>query len=179
MTPRLVSISAALALAGACATARDDQAPPAEVTERSDDGVPTTPIESPTPIETTTPTTPTTPPPTPPPTTPTTPPPTPLHGAIGQAPPPRVDPIQVTIFNRYLVKPTDQALPEGEIRRIVEDVTGARVTQLRRTVVRYWLVQLEPATPPRQAAQQRAVLEQLKASGAFSVVEPDQIMTIK
>ena len=167
MTPRLVSISAALALAGACATARDDQAPPAEVTERSDDGVPTTPIESPTPIETTTP---------PPPPTPPT---TPLHGAIGQAPPPRVDPIQVTIFNRYLVKPTDQALPEGEIRRIVEDVTGARVTQLRRTVVRYWLVQLEPATPPRQAAQQRAVLEQLKASGAFSVVEPDQIMTIK
>jgi hypothetical protein len=166
MTPRLVSISAALALAGACATARDDQAPPAEVTERSDDGVPTTPIESPTPIETT-------------PTTPTTPPPTPLHGAIGQAPPPRVDPIQVTIFNRYLVKPSDQSLPEGEIRRIVEDVTGARVTQLRRTVVRYWLVQLEPATPPRQAAQQRAVLEQLKASGAFAVVEPDQIMTIK
>ena len=168
MTPRLVSISAALALAGACATARDDQAPPAEVTERSDDGVPTTPIESPTPIETTLPT--------PPPTTPPT---TPLHGTIGQAPPPRVDPIQVTIFNRYLVKPTDQALPEGEIRRIVENVTGARVTQLRRTVVRYWLVQLEPATPPRQAAQQRAVLEQLKASGAFSVVEPDQIMTIK
>lgn len=166
MTPRLVSISAALALAGACATARDDQAPPAEVTERSDDGVPTTPIESPTPIETTPP---------PMPTTPTT----PEHGAIGQAPPPRVDPIQVTIFNRYLVKPTDQALPESEIRRIVEDVTGARVTQLRRTVVRYWLVQLEPATPPRQAAQQRAVLEQLKASGAFSVVEPDQIMTIK
>ena len=171
MTARLVSLCTVAAVAvvvvgAACATdpARDDQAPPAEVNERSDDGVPTTPIE-------TTPTTPTT--------TPPTPPPTPLHGAIGQAPPPRVDPIQVTIFNRYLVKPTDQALPEGEIRRIVEDVTGARVTQLRRTVVRYWLVQLEPATPPRQAAQQRAVLEQLKASGAFAVVEPDQIMTIK
>jgi hypothetical protein len=173
MTARLVSLCTVAAVAvvvvgAACATdpARDDQAPPAEVNERSDDGVPTTPIESPTPIETT-------------PTTPTTPPPTPLHGAIGQAPPPRVDPIQVTIFNRYLVKPSDQSLPEGEIRRIVEDVTGARVTQLRRTVVRYWLVQLEPATPPRQAAQQRAVLEQLKASGAFAVVEPDQIMTIK
>ena len=175
MTARLVSLCTVAAVAvvvvgAACATdpARDDQAPPAEVNERSDDGVPTAPIEPPTLIETT-PTAPIEPPPT----TPSD------RGALGQAPPPKVDPIQVTIFNRYLVKPSDQSLPEGEIRRIVEDVTGAKVTQLRRTVVRYWLVQLEPATPPRQAAQQRAVLEQLKASGAFAVVEPDQIMTIK
>ena len=103
----------------------------------------------------------------------------PDHGAIGKPPAIKVEPIQVTIFNRYLVKPTVADMPEAQIRRVVEEVLGAKVTQLRRTAVRYWLVQLEPTTPPRQAAEQQQVLEQLKATGLFAVVEPDQIMTIK
>lgn len=93
--------------------------------------------------------------------------------------PPKVDPIQITIFNRYLVKPKDQALADGEIKRLVEEATGAKVTTLRRTAVGYWLVQLEPATPPRTAEDQQKVIGLLQAGGAFAVVERDQIMQIK
>lgn len=92
---------------------------------------------------------------------------------------PKVDPIQVTIFNRYLVKPKDQALPDGEIKRLVEEATGAKVTTIRRTAVGWWLVQLEPATPPRTAEDQQKVIGLLQAGGAFAVVERDQIMQIK
>ena len=93
--------------------------------------------------------------------------------------PPKVDPIQITIFNRYLVKPKDQALPDGAIKELVEEATGAKVTTLRRTAVGYWLVQLEPATPPRTAEDQQKVIGLLQAGGAFAVVERDQIMQIK
>jgi hypothetical protein len=92
---------------------------------------------------------------------------------------PKVDPIQVTIFNRFLVKPKDQALPDGEIKRLVEEATGAKVTTIRRTAVGYWLVQLEPTTPPRTADDQQKVIGLLQAGGAFAVVERDQIMQIK
>ena len=172
MTHRIMSALATLTLVGACATEpvrHDDEAPPPDLVERGgDDVVPTTPIDAVEPVT--------------PPTTPVTPPTSPLvpdHGAIGQPPSIKVEPIQVTIFNRYLVKPTEPAMPEGEIRRVVEEVLGTKVTLLRRTAVRYWLVQLEPANPPRQAADQQKVLQQLKATGLFAVVEPDQIMTIK
>ena len=90
-----------------------------------------------------------------------------------------VDPIQVTIFNRFMVKPKQQDLPEGEIKAIVEDSVGAKVIKLRRTAVRYWLVQLEPASPPRGAAEQKAIVAKLQGCGAFDVVEGDQLMTIK
>jgi hypothetical protein len=93
--------------------------------------------------------------------------------------PPKVDPIQITIFNRYLVKPKGQALPDGELKRLVEEATGAKVQTMRRTAVGYWLVQLEAATPPRTAEDQQKIIEQLQASGAFAVVERDQIMQIK
>lgn len=92
---------------------------------------------------------------------------------------PKVDPIQVTIFNRFLVKPGDKAMPETEIRRIVEETVGAPVVTLRRTAVGYWLVQLAPAQTPRGAAEQQAVILTLKGTGAFAVVEGDQLMTIK
>jgi len=172
MSNRIVSALVTLTLGGACATEAvrpDDEAPQPDFVERGgDDVVPTTPIEPVAPIEPGTPSTPT-------PSTPLV----PEHGAIGQPPAIKAEPIQVTIFNRYLVKPTEGSMPEGEIRRVVEEVLGAKVTLLRRTAVRYWLVQLEPTTPPRQAAEQKKVLEQLKATGLFAVVEPDQIMTIK
>jgi hypothetical protein len=92
---------------------------------------------------------------------------------------PKVDPIQVTIWNRFLVKPTDKGMPETEIRRLVEESVGAPVVTLRRTAVGYWLVQLAPAEPPRGRAEQQAVIDTLKKTGAFAVVEGDQIMTIK
>jgi hypothetical protein len=93
--------------------------------------------------------------------------------------PPKVDPIQITIFNRYLVKPKDQALPEAEIKQLVEEATGAKVAMVRRTAVGWWLVQLEPVTPPRTAEDQQKVIGLLQAGGAFAVVERDQIMQIR
>lgn len=92
---------------------------------------------------------------------------------------PKVEPIQVTIFNRFLIKPTDKGMPESEIKRVVEDTVGAKVTTLRRTAVGYWLVQLAPSEPPRNADAQKAVIAQLQKAGPFAVVEGDQIMTIK
>lgn len=92
---------------------------------------------------------------------------------------PKVDPIQVTIFNRVMVKPKDASLPVGEITRLVEEAVGAKVESARRTAVGYWLVQLAPTTPPRTTDDQRRVIEQLQAIGAFAIVEGDQLMQIR
>jgi hypothetical protein len=92
---------------------------------------------------------------------------------------PKVDPIQVTIFNRVLVKPKDASLPVGEITRLVEEAVGAKVESARRTAVGYWLVQLAPTSPPRTTDDQRRVIEQIQAVGAFSVVEGDQLMQLR
>jgi hypothetical protein len=134
----------------------DEPAPAPEFTERPSLPVATQPIP---PDPTVGPTTPTTP-------TPTTP-----NAAV--------DPIQVTIFNRFLMKPKQQDMPESEIKAVVEDTVGAKVIRLRRTAVRFWLVQLEPSSPPRTAKEQKEIIAKLQGCGAFEIVEGDQLMTIK
>ncbi len=153
-------IVGAVALAPSCAT------DPEPVPTTDDDGAieqpieerPTTPVSTePIPADPTAEPT--------PPTTPTT--------------PIAVEPIQVTIFNRFLVKPKQQDMPEAEIKAAVEDTVGAKVIKLRRTAVRYWLVQLESSSPPRTADDQKAIIAKLQGCGAFEIVEGDQLMTIK
>jgi len=92
---------------------------------------------------------------------------------------PKVDPIQVTIFNRLLVKPKSPDMPESEIKRVAEEATGQKVERLRKTAVKYYLVVFEPASPARTAEEQKALIAALQQSGAFEVVEGDQLMTIK
>lgn len=92
---------------------------------------------------------------------------------------PKVDPIQVTIFNRLLVKPKDSALGAGQVQAIAEAATGATVAKVRRTAGTFWLVEFAPTSPPRKAAEQKALIAALQKQGGFTVVEGDQIMTIK
>lgn len=110
------------------------------------------------------------------------------HGDAGSAKPagvdadgsgpkkPTVDPIQVTIFNRLLVKPKEKLSP-AQVQEIAEDVTGEKVETVRRTAGTFFLIQFSPTTPPRTAKEQKALIAKLQKS--FSIVEGDQIMTIK
>jgi hypothetical protein len=89
------------------------------------------------------------------------------------------DPIQVTIWNRLIVKTAARDVAPEEVGREVERITGQKVEKVRRTAGTFWLVQLAPVQPPRLKADQQKLVEQLKASGSFAIVEGDQIMTVK
>ena len=107
------------------------------------------------------------------------------------SPPPTPPPLETTakpdtthpvtgfIHDRLLVKPKDGALSAADIERMVEKQLSAKVKTVRRTAGTFWLVQLAPTTPPRTIDDQRRVIEQLQAVGAFSVVEGDQLMQLR
>jgi hypothetical protein len=85
----------------------------------------------------------------------------------------------VAIFNRLLVKPGVKALGQDALETLVEKATGQRVQSVRRTAGTFWLVQMAPTSPPRTRADQQRLIRVLNQSGAFTVVEADQRMTIK
>jgi hypothetical protein len=84
----------------------------------------------------------------------------------------------VAIFNRLLVKPGVKALGQDALETLVEKATGQRVQSVRRTAGTFWLVQMAPTSPPRTRADQQRLIRVLNQSGAFTVVEADQLMTI-
>jgi hypothetical protein len=96
------------------------------------------------------------------------------------APVAKVDPIQVTIFNRVMVRPTEKGLTMQAVQEIAENATGQKVESIRRTAGVFWLLQFAPTTPPRTKAEQQQLIADLKAkTQAFKSVEGDQIMTIR
>ena len=92
---------------------------------------------------------------------------------------PKVDPIQVTIFNRILAKANDNTLNPGQVQALAEGATKATVLRVRRTAATFWLIEFAPTSPPRKAADQAALIAALKKVGSFKIVEGDQVMTIK
>lgn len=96
------------------------------------------------------------------------------------APVAKVDPIQVTIFNRVIVRPTEKGLTMQQVQEIAENATGQKVETIRRTAGVFWLLQFAPTTPPRTKAEQQQLIADLKAkTTAFKTVEGDQVMTIR
>jgi hypothetical protein len=96
------------------------------------------------------------------------------------APVAKVDPIQVTIFNRVMVRPTEKGLTMQAVQEIAENATGQKVESIRRTAGVFWLLQFAPTTPPRTKAEQQQLIADLKAkTQAFKSVEGDQVMTIR
>lgn len=96
------------------------------------------------------------------------------HEPVGGA-----EPLKVKIFNRVLVKPTTKDTKAEELQAFVEEKTGAKLEKVRRTAGTFFLLQFAPTTPSRNKAAQDALMQKLKDTKAFSVVEPDQIMTLK
>ncbi|MDP2340974.1 MAG: hypothetical protein Q8O67_08455 [Deltaproteobacteria bacterium] len=97
----------------------------------------------------------------------------------GHAPVGGEEPLKVKIFNRVLVKPTTKDTKAEELQAFVEEKTGAKLEKVRRTAGTFFLLQFAPTTPSRNKAAQDALMQKLKDTKAFSVVEPDQIMTLK
>jgi hypothetical protein len=96
------------------------------------------------------------------------------------APVAKVDPIQVTIFNRLIVRPLEKGLTMQQVQEIAENATGQKVETIRRTAGVFWLLQFAPTTPPRTKADQQQLIADLKAkTQAFKSVEGDQVMTIR
>jgi hypothetical protein len=84
----------------------------------------------------------------------------------------------VAIFNRLLVKPDVKALGPDALAALVEKATGQRVQVVRRTAGTFFLVQMAPTSPARTRADQQRLIRVLDKTGAFTVVEADQLMTI-
>ena len=84
----------------------------------------------------------------------------------------------VAIFNRLLVKPGVKALGPDALAALVEKATGQRVQVVRRTAGTFFLVQMAPTSPARTRADQQRLIRVLDQTGAFTVVEADQLMTI-
>ncbi len=91
----------------------------------------------------------------------------------------KVDPIQVTIFNRLIVKPKAKGLTPQAVQELAEEATGKKVATVRRTAGTFFLIQFEPAKPARKLADQQKLMADLNKSGAFANIEGDQLMTIK
>ena len=84
----------------------------------------------------------------------------------------------VAIFNRLLVKPGVKALGPDALAALVEKATGQSVQVVRRTAGTFFLVQMAPTSPVRTRADQQRLIRVLDKTGAFTVVEADQLMTI-
>lgn len=84
----------------------------------------------------------------------------------------------VAIFNRLLVKPGVKALGPDALAALVEKATGQSVQVVRRTAGTFFLVQMAPTSPVRTRADQQRLIRVLDKTGAFIVVEADQLMTI-
>jgi len=84
-----------------------------------------------------------------------------------------------SIHNRLLVKPKDKALSTAALEKLASTATGKPVERVRRTAGTFFLVQFAPTTPPRSRADQQRLITALQKTGAFTVVEGDQLMTIK
>ncbi len=84
-----------------------------------------------------------------------------------------------SIHNRLLVKPKDKALSPDALEKLASKATGKRVERVRRTAGTFFLVQFAPTTPPRTKVDQQRLITALQKTGAFTVVEGDQLMTIK
>ena len=84
-----------------------------------------------------------------------------------------------TVWNRVLVKAKSKDLAPGRMQDLVEEATGQKVEKVRRTAGTFWLIQFAAVTPVRQKADQQKLIEKLQATGAFAIVEGDQMMTLK
>ena len=87
--------------------------------------------------------------------------------------------LKVQIFNRIMVKVAAKDMNPDELRSFVEDKTGQKLDKVRRTAGTFWLLQFTPVNPARTKAAQEALIQKLKDTKAFVVVEGDQVMTLK
>jgi len=83
------------------------------------------------------------------------------------------------IHNRVLVKPKDKGVSPDALEKLASKATGKRVELVRRTAGTFFLLQFAPTSPARTRADQQRLISALQKTGAFTVVEGDQLMTIK
>ena len=102
-----------------------------------------------------------------------------LNVVDGHAPVGGVDDVQSRIFNRLLVKVAPKDMPPTQMQAFVQEKTGQKIEKIRKTAGTFWLLQFAPVVPARTKAAQDDLVARLKATGAFVVVEGDQVMTLK
>ena len=83
------------------------------------------------------------------------------------------------VHNRVLVKPKDKGVSPDALEKLASKATGKRIERVRRTAGTFFLLQFAPTSPPRTRADQQRLISALQKTGAFTVVEGDQLMTIK
>jgi hypothetical protein len=91
---------------------------------------------------------------------------------------PQVPPASV-VWNRVMVKAKSKDSNAQALQELVEDVTKAKTLRVRRTAGTFWLIEFEPTNPPRQKPDQEKLIAALQATGAFAVVEGDQLLQLK
>lgn len=91
---------------------------------------------------------------------------------------PQVPPASV-VWNRVMVKAKTKDSSAAALQELVEDVTKAKTLRVRRTAGTFWLIEFEPTNPPRQKPDQEKLIAALQATGAFAVVEGDQLLQLK
>ncbi len=89
------------------------------------------------------------------------------------------DNLNFTVFNRVLVKAKAKDLSQSDMQELVETALKAKVIKVRKTAGTFWLIELAPVTPARKQPDQAKLIETLKATGAFAIVEGDQLMKLK
>jgi hypothetical protein len=84
------------------------------------------------------------------------------------------------IFNRLIMKPKKGTLVDkAAVRGLAEQVTGARVADVKAGPRGTFLVVFAPGERPRDKAAQQALVGALRATGNFEYVEADVIMTAR
>jgi hypothetical protein len=84
------------------------------------------------------------------------------------------------IFNRVLVKTKDGKLSPAAVQELAEKVTGQKVARVRRTAGTFWLIEFEgDDKKPRDIEAQKRLVRDLDRTGAFAIVEGDQLMQLR
>lgn len=91
---------------------------------------------------------------------------------------------QATVYDRVIAVPKDPRAENDAIKAAAKVATGAEVSLMRKLTIRagektYVLLVFAPAAPPRDAEAQRALIDKLQASDAFTHADPDKVMTMK
>ena len=87
------------------------------------------------------------------------------------------DEVKQVVFNRLIAKLKEpERLDKQKLAAAIEAKTGADVEEVRKGPIGLVYVVFAPTDPPRGAAEQKRLVEALRAMTEFHYVEPDRLM---
>lgn len=101
-------------------------------------------------------------------------------GGEGDASAPDGEAPRAFIYNRVLAKLEDPgAFDRAALERTLEARTGATVKEIRKGPMGLLAIVFEETSPPRGAAEQRALVEKLEGTPGLRYVEPERLLQAK